>query len=244
MNAFNTLILKPAKPSLNILSFRKMTGGVYDVTASVSGVSGRDDTASLFRETVNGRMALVAGSYRPVESRNSNNIVRFTAKSTAVVKTYSDCAKMTSIGNAQFTDTAGDIWSVLEDGADRFLVLNSKDDLDDLLAEHKARNMPLTASYMSHEVAIQPNDFAAMVTTDGNVVYGFVVKKDDKAVLLDVASQQELNVDFACIIDAVAPDKKIDTSALAAADLKEIFAYLSKIYPPSYVAAFKKQIGA
>ena len=185
MNAFNTLILNTAKPSLSVVSFRKMTGGVYDVTASLSGVSSRDDVASLFRETVKGRMAMVAGSYRWLKSRD-NNIVRFTAKSTAIVKGYSDCAKMTSIGNSQFTDTAGDIWSVLEDGDDRFLVLNSKDDLDDLLAEHKARGLPLTAAYMSHEIAIKPNDFAAMVTSDGNVAYGFVVKNNDKAVLLDV----------------------------------------------------------
>lgn len=242
MKPFNTLVLDKPKANLRVASFRKMTNGVYDVTAVVSGVSSRDDTASLFRETVGGRMAMISGSFREVETYR--NTVRFTAKATATVKGYSDCASMTSIGNSQFTDTAGDIWSVLEDKGDRYLVLNSQDDLDDLLTEHRARGLPLTAACMSKEVDLRVNDFAAMVTDEGSIVYGFAAKQNDKAVLLDPVTRIVHNIDFACIVDAVEPTKKADWAALASSDLKVIFDYLSKIYPPEFIRAYKAQIGA
>lgn len=245
-HAFNTPIFPKKKPTMQVVSYRRMTGGVYDITAKFAPHIGRDDAASLFRETTGGKMAMIAGTFRDVLCRDGD-MMRFAAKATATVKTYSDSASMTSIGNGEFTDTAGDVWSVVEDGGDRFLVLNSQDDLDDLLNEHKARGLPLTATQQSHVVETASCDYAAMVTEEGHLVYGIVNKgKDANAVpvLYDMERKAAYRLDAARVVDAVPLKKQIDMASLSASDLKEVFTFLSKVYPPEFLAKWRSLIGA
>jgi hypothetical protein len=240
---FNTVILPKKPATMQVVSYRRMTSGVYDITAKFKPNTPRDDAASLFREATKGKMAMIAGTYRDVACRNGD-MMRFTAKATATVKAYADSAAMTSLGHGEFTDTAGDVWSVVEDGDDRFLVLNSKDDLDDLLNEHKARGLPLTQQQQSHRVETAACDFAAMVTGEGNIVYGIVGQHSGKPVLFDTENNMAHEMDAACIVDAVELPKKVDMAALSSAELKDVLAFLGKYLPKEYVAKYKAAIGA
>ena len=238
---FDNLVIPKVADKMNIVSFRKMTDKAYDVTAKTTGSLERDDVATLYRTAVKGRAAMLPGSYRVVSK--ADGIVRFAAKVTALVKNFADCASMTSMGNNEFGDTAGAIWKVQKDGDDRFLVCTSKDDFEDLLNEHVSR-FPVTASYMSRPVEVASGDFAAVVGDDARVIYGFVGVNAGRKVFLDVASQRVTPLEVNCVIDAVVPDKPFDVASASRMDMKEVWAYLSQIYPADFITKYKQAVGA
>jgi hypothetical protein len=238
------------KNAVSVIAYRHMGEGLYDVCALVSSDS-RDDVATAFRESVGNRMAMVNGTYRRVESQTDVRC-RFVARETKQFKSYNDTASMTALGNGEFIDTAENIWNVIQDGKDRHLVLKSTDDLADLLDQIKKRNgVAVAGNDLAGEVYMQTGDFAAMVKDDGTLAYGVVgysrINNELVRCLLNPVSQEVVKVDNARVVDAifdVEVNKNPDVATLQSGDMKKIWDYLSKIYPPEFISKYKAQVGA
>jgi hypothetical protein len=232
------------KPSINIVGYRKV-GKLYDIVATTARELPVLDVASLFREKFAGRMAAVAGTFRTVNSSKAETVMRFMAKPTATVKSYSDTASMISLGNCEFTDTAGDIWTAVDEGGTRYLVLQSKDNLDELLDEARQRRS-ISPAYMANDVAAELGDFAAIVVDD-DVKMGFVAEVAGKRVIVDMSDKAGFMYDVTRnnVVEAIEPDRRIvDTSALRKSDSKALFDVLSKVYTKEYLAKYRAMIGA
>jgi len=235
--SYANLTLKPAKPDLSLIAFRNMGGGVYDITASGTRDMALDVAADIFREKMKGRAAIVGGSFRKVGDR----VMRFAAKPTTTVKPYADSAYMTCLGNSQFADTASNIWAAIEADGERYLVLNSADDLDALYKEH-CKRIAVTASFLPRTIVPEMGDVAGMVNDDGEIVYGVVSRVKDLYVLCDVASAKTHTLDANRVVNTVR-GATTDTAALTAADAKELFRVLAKVYTKDYLKAYRAAIG-
>lgn len=232
------------KPNVSIIAYRRISDGVFDVSAVVSH-DDRDTVADRFRDITKGRMALVAGSYRSLKGIGDKRC-RFAARSTSTFKPYADVASMTELGNGDFVDTAENIWNVLQDGDERYLVLQSKDDLADILEQFKARKgLAITASHLTTPVEAHPGDFASVIDDSGALAYGFIGHKDKQLTLFDVAKQTAVPFKPENLIEAYYDDeRRPDIATLQSGDMQKIWAYLSKVFPAEYIKQYKAAVGA
>lgn len=229
----------------SVISHRKMSDGIYDISAIVT-VDDRNGVAASFREATKGRMAMIKGTYRTLPSSGDKRC-RFVAGPSSTFKAYADSASMVSLGNGQFVDTAENIWSVLEDGGQRHLVLQSSDDLAEILESFKMRKgaIGVTSTDMAKEVQCVTGDFASMIEPDGTLVYGFIGRDKQGTVLYDSVNKKEHRVDSARVVEAeYLGNQSPDVATLQSGDLAVVWAYLSKVFPPEYISKYKAAVGA
>jgi hypothetical protein len=240
---YNTLAQTDKNPQVDIQSHINLGDNMIKVVATVHGVNNEADFNVAISSMTNGKGRVIPGSFNKRE-----RIAVATVVANAQSKPLD--ASFTVLTASTAMDPSGIIWSVVnQDGAKR-VVLESNDDLAEILAARQARRKifanPIegaglaTANFNNGDL-IRYVDSASKTTNWGFVfdtVEGVQVAKEDfttvnikPEMIVATVSRNKLDEKARKMIDPI-----MITAKLSSEKLSQIMTYLTKAFPKGAMA--------
>jgi len=246
---YTNLAARGRQPQVDIQSHAKVADGIFKVIAATFDVENESEFANVFAEMTDGKGRMIPGSFNR-KGRICVAMVAANAQSKPMDASFSLLTASTALASD------GTIWSVVNDGGNKRVVLESCDDLGELLKLRQASRAvhanPVegagldVASFQNGDlvrfvdVASKETSFGLAFRTDAGITVakeGFTTTVIPAMAIVATVPKAKLEPETAAAVSPMLATAKLDPSKLDA-----VLSYLKKAYPkgPMADALFSK----
>jgi ABC-type Fe3+-hydroxamate transport system substrate-binding protein len=241
---YANLAARGREPTVSVQAVQNLDTATFKVVAAVAEVKDEADFSAAVASMTEGRGRVVPGSFN-MKGRIAVAVVTANAQSKPMDASFQQVTASTAL------DPTGRIWSVVDDNGAKRVVLESSDDLADIL---KSR----MASRAIHANPVEGRGLASVAFTNGDLVryvdtakretsFGLVFQTELGHAVITPDFESALTINPDAVIAAVprtqlpgAGAKTVNaleaTAKLAGDKLNKIMDYLRKAYPKGAMA--------